>query len=96
MAIVEADWHIYLSAHSEIPPDVFFLVKTEEAENAESSRKSFGAHKLLLSGNSPVFRKMFFGSMKETGEVIGVKETTPEAFTTMMTSSTSRPGKSFL
>ena len=81
MAIVEADWHSFLSQDSEIPPDVFFLVETEDVD---SPRKSFGAHKLLLAGNSQVFRRMFFGPMKETGEVIEVKETTPEAVSTMI------------
>ena len=95
MAIVEADWHSYLSPGSEIPPDVFFLVKTEGAENAESSRKSFGAHKVLLAGNSPVFRRMFFGPMMETGEVIEVKETTPEAFGTMIDYIYKPPGEEF-
>ena len=95
MAIVEANWQTFLSPDSEIPPDVFFLVKTEEAENAESSRKYFGAHKLLLSGKSTVFRKMFFGSMKETGEVIEVKETTAEAFTTMIEYIYKPPGEEF-
>ena len=84
MAIVEANWHSFLSPDSEIPPDVFFLVVTEDAENADSSKKSFGAHKLLLAGNSQVFRRMFFGPMRETGGVVEVKETTPEAFSTMI------------
>ena len=95
MAIVEADWHTYLSPGSEIPPDVFFLVKTEAAEKAETSRESFGTHKVLLAGNSPVFRRMFFGPMMETGEVIEVKETTPEAFGTMIDYIYKPPGEEF-
>ena len=95
MAIVEADWHKYLSPGSEIPPDVFFLVKTEVAEDVESSQKSFGAHKVLLAGNSPVFRRMFFGPMMETGEGIEVKETTPEAFSTMIDYIYKPPGEEF-
>ena len=67
MAIVEANWHSYLSPHSQIPPDVFFLVKTEDGEEMdvddESSKKTIGAHKFLLAGISPVFRGMFLGLM---------------------------------
>ena len=88
MAIVEADWHSYLSPHSEIPPDVFFLVKTEDGEEMdvddESSKNRIGAHRFLLAGVSPVFRGMFLGPMKETGKTIEVKDTTPEAFRTMV------------
>ena len=89
MAIVEADWHSYLSAHSEIPPDVFFLVITEDGEEMDvddesEEKKTIGAHRFLLAGISPVFRRMFLGPMKETGRTIEVKDTTPEAFTTMV------------
>ena len=95
MAIVEANWQTFLSQDSEIPPDVFFLIKTEDAEDVESSQKSFGAHKVLLAGNSPVFRRMFFGPMMETGEGIEVKETTPEAFGTMIDYIYKPPGEEF-
>ena len=57
MAIVEANWHTYLSPHSQIPPDVFFHVKTEDGEEMdmddESSKKTIGAHKFLLAGIRP-------------------------------------------
>ena len=39
---------------------------------------------MILGVVSPVFRKMFFGLMKETSEVIDVKETTVEAFEAMI------------
>ena len=76
MSIAEIDWESKLSPDSYLPPDVFFLV---QAENGEDSEKKIGAHKLLLAGVSPVFKNMFYGPMKEEGEVV-VKETTPEAF----------------
>ena len=42
------------------------------------------AHKLLLAGVSPVFRRQFFGVLKEEmGEVV-IKDTTIEAFNTMI------------
>ena len=49
VAIMEANWHSYLSPYSEIPPDVFFFVE----------KKSIGAHRFLLAGISPVFRVIF-------------------------------------
>ena len=76
MSIAKIDWQSKLSPDSDLPPDVFFLV---QAENGEDSEKKIGAHKLLLAGVSPVFKNMFYGPMKEEGEVV-VKETTPEAF----------------
>ena len=80
MAIVKTNWQSSLSPGSDLPPDITFLVRGEEG--AES--KSVGAHRWLLAGISPVFRRMFFGPVKETGEVVEVKETTPEAFRTMI------------
>ena len=86
MAIAKTNWQRFLSADSDLPPDVFFLVKTdeEEEENGGDGDKKFGAHRLFLAGVSPVFKAMFYGLMKETAEVIEVKGTTPEAFDTMM------------
>ena len=42
------------------------------------------AHKLLLAGSSEVFRANFFGLMKMAGEFMVVKETTKEAFATLV------------
>ena len=81
MSIVETDWKRFLSPDSDLPPDVFFLVK---GEDEECQSKTIGAHKLLLAGVSPVFRGMFFGPLKEVGEVVEVKETTFEAFDNMV------------
>ena len=83
MAIVETNWEKLLSPDSQIPPDVFFLVKGEDEGN-ESSNKPIGAHRIFLGGVSPVFMGMFFGPMKDTREVIEVEGTTHEAFTTMI------------
>ena len=83
VAIVDTDWQNFLLPGSDIPPDVCFLVK--DATDGESgSSESIGAHKLLLAGSSPVFRRQFFGPMRETGEVVEVKDTRPEAFETMI------------
>ena len=80
MSIAETDWQSKLSPDSDLPPDVTFLV---QGENGEDQETKIEAHKFLLAGVSPVFQGMFYGPMKETGEVV-VKETTPEAFKEMV------------
>ena len=81
MSIAETDWQSKLSPDSDLPPDVSFLV--QQGGNGEDRETKIEAHKFLLAGVSPVFKNMFYGPMKETGEVV-VKETTPEAFKTMI------------
>ena len=78
MAIVDISWSLYRKTDSEIPPDVIFRV-TEKDKTHDVL-----AHRLLLAGSSPVFRKQFFGSMKEEQEVIEIQDTTLEAFTVMI------------
>ena len=77
MSAAETEWRSFLSPDSDLPPDVFFLVDDEEHEG---QRNTIGAHRFILAGVSPVFRGMFYGPMKETGEVVDVKGTTFEAF----------------
>ena len=82
MAIVDVtDWKRFLSPDSDLPPDVSFLVV--DGEDVKGS-KTIGAHKYLLGGVSPVFRKQFFGPMKDDRDVIEVKETTAKAFQTLL------------
>ena len=83
MSIAEINWQNFLSPDSDLPPDVAFLVKGEE-EGGDGQSRTIRAHRLFLSGVSPVFKGMFFGPMKDTAEVVEVKETTPEAFDTMI------------
>ena len=90
---VEINWKAFLSEDSEIPPDVSIRVKADEEEGGG---KSFRAHKILLAAVSPVFRKQFFGPMKETMEVVEVKETTVEAFDTMLSYIYKLPGEDTL
>ena len=80
MAIVDTNWQNFLLPDSDIEPDVCFLVMEGEG----GGYKSIGAHRLLLAGCSPVFRGQFFGPMKDTGTVFEVKNTTAEAFGTMI------------
>ena len=79
MAIVDVDWKVFLSTDSDLPPDVSFLVA-----DGDRSSKTIRAHKYFLGGVSPVFRKQFFGPMKDAREEIEVEETTAEAFQTMI------------
>ena len=92
MSILETNWQNFLSPDCDFPPDVFFLLKSEDGE---SPRKSIGAHRLLLAGVSPVFRGMLLGHLKEIGDVVKVKETSYGAFTTMLTYIYKAPGEEF-
>ena len=84
MAIVETNWKKFLKSDSEVPPDVFFLVIGEDEGIGKDSSRTIGAHKNFLAGVSPVFRRMLFGPLKESKDVIEVKDTTFEAFNTMI------------
>ena len=89
MSLAATDFREFLAPESEIPPDVTFLVQTEQNKEGQedqgsSSSKSIKAHRQFLACVSPVFRGMFFGPMKETSEVIIVTDTTAEAFETMV------------
>ena len=95
MAIVKTNWQNFLSQDSELPPDVLFLVTTNDDRNVDDFGETVGAHKFLLAGVSPVFRRMFFGPMKETGEKIKVEETTLEAFNAMISFIYALPGDEF-
>ena len=76
MSLAETDLRVFLSPDSDLPPDVSILVQTEDG----GGQKYVKAHRFPLSCVSPVFRGMFFGPIKETSEVVEVKETTAEAF----------------
>ena len=56
----------------------------ESVDEEERKTGQVSAHRLLLAGVSPVFHKQFFGLMKNTENVVDIKETTIEAFTTMI------------
>ena len=68
-----------LQEESELPPDVEFRV----LENPDEENMTIGlvsAHSLLLAGVSPVFRKLLFGPMNNTDDVVDIKETNIEVF----------------
>ena len=54
--------------------------------------KRIGAHSFLLAGTSPVFNRQFYGLMT-IREVVEVKDTTSEAFMTMMNFIYKAPGE---
>ena len=85
MAIVETNWSQFLKPNSELPTDVVFKVeeRSEEKEEEVLTGKAV-AHKLLLAAVCPVFRRHFFGDLKEETEEVVIKDTTIEAFNTMM------------
>ena len=90
MAIDQINWSQFLVQDSELLPDItFHIVEAEEqagGEHADSETKvsKVQAHKFLLAGVSPVFRKQFFGPLKTTDDTVEIKDTTVEAFTTMI------------
>ena len=68
-----------LDSESTPPTDVKFRFKDkEEAEN------ELRAHKLILGIASDVFDREFFGSMKETKEVIDIVDATHDVFKVMI------------
>ena len=85
---VDTNWKTFLSPDSSLPPDVTFLVKGEGEEEVKVP-----AHRFLLAATSSVFNRQFYGPMKDIREVIEVKDTTPEAFMTMMNYIYKDPGE---
>ena len=96
MSIVESgSWKNLLTPDSVFPPDVFFLVKGDDEPKENDAGKRIAAHRIFLTGVSPVFMGMLCGPLKETGEVIEVKGTTVEAFSTMINYIYKAPGRFF-
>ena len=90
-ALSITDWSQFLEEGSELPPDVTFNVleqgeaNEDEILNLEDWKTvKVYAHKFLLAGVSPVFRKEFFGSLRSSKDEVDIKETTIEAFTSMI------------
>ena len=98
MAFVRIKWSQYLEPDSELPTDVVFIVEEEyqeenqkgqqeqhqEQQQEQKKVKKVPAHKFLLAGASPVFRRQFLGAAKENTAEVVIKDTTIEAFTTMI------------
>ena len=69
----------HLDPDNGIPTDVTLLI--EDVSGVEVELK---AHKFCLSVASPVFRQMFYGSLKECRETIPIEDSTKEAFEAMI------------
>ena len=69
----------FLDPSSGIPTDVSFVFKEEKANNVEVK-----AHKVILAMASEVFRREFFGSLKEVKENVIIKNANHEVFHTMI------------
>eukprot|EP00092_Neocalanus_flemingeri_P027190 GFUD01029487.1.p1 GENE.GFUD01029487.1~~GFUD01029487.1.p1 ORF type:complete len:312 (+),score=80.96 GFUD01029487.1:54-938(+) len=70
-----------------VPSDVTFQIIRVTNEGTAEIREVLGdvtGHKLVFAAASSVFRNEFFGGLKETADVIPVKETTYEAFEKLM------------
>jgi len=70
-----------------IPFDVTFkIIENDDGSGNEMHglEREIKGHKFLLACFSPVFRKMFYGPMKEKSEVISVRQTSFTAFGMMM------------
>merc|ERR1719186_1328609 len=61
---------------SSVSTDITFKIKDSGTEVT--------AHKNIIGMASPVFNRMFYGSLKESKDVIVVKETSAEAFNAMI------------
>jgi len=61
---------------SDLPYDITF----EIIGNERCKGRKMKAHKSILAVISPVFKRMFYGAMKETRDVIPVGQTTADAF----------------
>ena len=83
MSIVETDWGAFLAPDSDIRPDVIFRVEGASDEG-QTHVKNIAAHRIFLAGVSPVFMGMFYGPLKETQEIVDVKDISLEAFENMI------------
>jgi hypothetical protein len=85
MSIDQTDWSKFLKPGSDLPPDILFnILENESEDDVKTANAKVSAHRLILAGVSPVFRKLFFGPMKNTETTLDMKDTTVEAFTTMI------------
>ena len=63
-----------------IPPDVHFEIEDSEGR----SLGILGGHRNIMALKSPVFKAMFFGPMKEEGDLIRIRDSSMFAFQKML------------
>ena len=59
-------------------------VQTKDLSQLHSTHHVVSAHKFLLAAACPVFGRQFYGPLKEDSNEVVIKETTVEAFSTMI------------
>ena len=69
-----------LDPECEIPPDIYFEIHDE----AGSTQGLLGGHKNLMALRSPVFKTMFFGALKESGDTVQIRDTSLAAFKVLL------------
>ena len=62
-----------------IPTDITFQV-----QDVQGGIQEFRAHKNFLALVSEVFKTRFFGSLKETSDILDIQGSTPQAFEAMI------------
>jgi len=70
-----------------VPFDVTFKISENANTSVENNKRDVRevmAHKIILASFSPVFKKMFYGAMKETKDVIIVEQSTADAFSLLI------------
>ena len=61
---------------SEIPYDITFVI--------DECGSKVKAHKFIMAMSSPVFKKQFYGELKEIDDKIVIKDASKDAFITML------------
>ena len=69
-----------LDPECEIPPDIYFEIHDE----AGTMQGLLGGHKNLMALRSPVFKTMFFGALKESGDTVQIRDTSLAAFKVLL------------
>ena len=73
--LVESNLYLF---QNEIETDVEFLAGNEDKEIVR-------AHRIILASRSPVFHAMFYGDMREQGNVISLPDITPDSLKCFLT-----------
>jgi len=66
------------------PTDIRFVFQKVDEGNSNNDMEFVKAHRFILAVASDVFEREFFGTLKESGEDIEIKDATYEVFKTMV------------
>lgn len=70
----------FLDPANGIPTDVTFIIQEDNCDKNYLVQ----AHKMFLAAGSPVFKNMFYGPASDTSDIIKLKETSKEAFESLV------------